>query len=223
MVSTMNTPDAMLQRAVQCARAGLLQEARQLVWQVVSTEPQHEQAWSLLAYVAQTIEERRAALWKILSFNPDHPKARQAFLRSMDEGFIQQAAGRGIFISYAHADQLFVLELANDLRLLGVDVWLDILDMSDESDWNEAIEDALKRCGLMLVVASPAALRADNVMAELRRFMDSGKIVLPILCKPTDLTAMGLWNPPVDFTAQYGDGLQDLVRVLGIPEPALHR
>ncbi|MBZ0285345.1 MAG: TIR domain-containing protein [Anaerolineae bacterium] len=218
----MNNLDAMLQRAVQCARAGLLQEARQLVWQVVSTEPHHEQAWSLLAYVAQTVEERRAALWKILSFNPNHPKARQAFLRSMDEGFIQQAAQKGIFISYAHADQLFVLELANDLRLLGVDVWLDILDMSEESDWNEAIEEALKRCGLMLVVASPAALRADNVMTEVRRFMDSGKIVLPVQSQPTDLTAIGLWNPSVDFTTDYGSGLQDLVRVLGVPEPAYH-
>lgn len=223
MVPPMNNLDAMLQRAVQCARAGLVQEARQLVWQIVSNEPHHEQAWSLLAYVAQTIEERRAALWKILSFNPEHPKARQAFLRSMDEGFIQLAAEKGIFISYAHPDQLFVLELANDLRLLGVNVWLDILDMPEESDWNEAIDDALKRCGLMLVVASPAALRADNVMIELRRFMDSGKIVLPVQLKACDLSAMGLWNQPVNFTADYGTGLQDLIHVLGVPEPALHR
>lgn len=212
--------DAMYQQAMQHTHEAQFQEARQLAWQIVSAAPHHEAGWWLLAYVAQTLEERRIALWKILADNPKHPKARQAFLRSMDPPYIRQASQKGVFISYAHTDLAFVAELADDLKLMGIPVWLDMLDMAEESDWDEEVDEALKRCGLMLVVTSPGALRAENVQTEVRRFMDAGKIVLPVLKQTCDLSVLGLWHTPVDCSVDYALGLGDLMRLIGLPEPA---
>lgn len=41
---------------------------------------------------------------------------------------------RLIFISYARADQEFVLSLANDLRNRGVEVWVDQWAIRDSAD-----------------------------------------------------------------------------------------
>jgi hypothetical protein len=124
------------------------------------------------------------------------------------------APAAGVFISYAQADELIAAELAEALRFFGVPVWLDIVEIPNGADWNEAIADAVSRCGLMLLVGSPAALRADNVYSELRRFRDAGKIIIPALMQPADLSAFRLWQPPVDFTEDYSSGLQDLLALL---------
>ncbi len=203
------------------ARAGQYHHARQMLWQVIAVAPHEEQAWLMLASVAQTIEERRAALSRVLALNPTHTRARQSYLRSLDLQYVRQAAQSGVFVSYAHPDELFAAQLAEDLRFFGVPVWLDITDMPDGSDWFEAIEAAMQRCGLLLLVASPAAARADNIRSELKRFTDAGKIIIPVQRQQADLSALNLWYPPVDFGEDYSSGLQDLIHLLTVPEPAL--
>ncbi len=210
----------MLAAVGQYARAGQVQQARQLLWQVIALAPHEEQAWRLLASVAQTMEEQRAALLRVLALNPDDTRVKQAYLQSLEARYIRSAAQAGVFISYAHPDELFAVGLADDLRFFGVPVWIDVMDMPDGSDWYEAIDAAIQRCGLMLVVGSPAATRADNVRSELRRFAEAGKISLPVLAQPADLSALNLWYPPVDFSEDYSSGLQDLIQLLAAPEPA---
>lgn len=212
--------DQILNAAAQYTRSGQLQQARQLLWQVISLAPYEERAWLLLASAAQTIEERRAALWRVLMLNPDHAKAKQAYLQTMELSFIRQAALAGVFISYAHCDEIFAVELADDLRFFGVPVWMDIMDMPEGSDWFEAVETAMAHCGVMLLVGSPAAQRADNVRSEIKRFADAGKIILPVQYQPADFLALNLWYPAINFDEDYSSGLQDLIRLLTLPEPA---
>ncbi len=210
----------MLAAVGQYARAGQVQQARQLLWQVIALAPHEEQAWRLLASVAQTVEEQRAALLRVLALNPDDTRVKQAYLQSLEARYIRRAAQAGVFISYAHPDELFAVGLADDLRFFGVPVWIDVMDMPDGSDWYEAIDAAIQRCGLVLVVGSPAAARADNVRSELRRFAEAGKIILPVLAQPADLSALNVWYPPVDFSEDYSSGLQDVIQLLAAPEPA---
>jgi TIR domain-containing protein len=209
-----------LEDAMRHARQGHLQQARHLIQHVLAADPHNEDGWLLMAYVAQTIEERRAALWQLMAHNPRHERIRQLFLNLMDSPYIQQAAQKGVFLSYAQADQLYAVQLAEDLRFVGVPIWLDTLDMPDNSDWQDAVEAALERCGLMLVVAAPAALTAENVQHEIRHFTQAGKIVVPLQFQPINLSALNLWSAPVDFTADYDLGLQNLVHLLGIPDVA---
>jgi hypothetical protein len=216
-----NDLNRLLSAVGQYARAGQYHRARQLLWRVIAAAPHEEQAWLMLASVAQTIEERRAALARVLALDPAHTRARQAYLRSLETHYVRQAAQAGVFISYAHPDELFAAELAEDLRFFGVPVWLDITDMPNGSDWYEAIEAAMQRCGLLLLIASPSAARADNVRSELKRFADAGKIIIPVQRHQADLSGLNLWYPPIDFGEDYSSGLQDLIHLLSAPEPAL--
>lgn len=209
----------MLATVNQYARAGQVQQARQLLWQVIALDPHEEQAWLLLASVAQSMEERRAALLRVLALNPNQTQVKQAYLQSVEARHIRQAARAGVFISYAHPDEVFAVGLADDLRFFGMPVWVDLMDMPDGSDWYEAIDSAIRRCGLMLIVGSPAAARADNVRSELRRFAEAGKIILPVQAQPADLSALNLWYPPLDFSEDYSSGLQELIYLLSTPEP----
>lgn len=219
MVSRSENLARAVQDAVKLARSGRRQTARQMLWQVASIDPTYEHAWLALAYVAQNTEEKRAALWKALTLNPTHERVKQAFLKFCSEPYICAGASAGIFISYAHSDELLAAQIAEDLRFVGVPTWIDIVDIADSDDWHDAVAAAMRRAGLMLVIGSPGALRSAGVQAEVRQFTDAGKVVLPILAQSADLSSLGLWQTPLDFRADYTMGLQNLLRLL-MPEPA---
>ncbi len=219
MVSLSDKLASTVQDAVKLARSGHQQSARQTLWQIVSVDPTYEHAWLALAYVSQNTEEKRAALWKALALNPAHERVKNAFLKLCGEPHMRAGAKAGVFISYAHSDELLAADIAEDLRFVGVPVWIDIMDMPDGDDWHEAVTAAMRRAGLMLVIGSPGALRSNGVQAEVRQFMDAGKIVLPLLAQSCDLSGLGLWQTPIDFRADYTLGLQNLLRLL-TPEPA---
>lgn len=210
----------MLQTALKLAREGQHEAARSIIADLLNRDPRHEQAWLVLAFIAQTIEERRSALVQVLRYNPTHDRAAQALQNTLTPAHVRQASARGIFISYAHADAAVATQIAEDLRFLGVPAWLDMLDINAEQDWNEAVAAALRACGLMLLVASDAALRAENVYSEVQQFNDAGKIVVPLQLQVCDLSPFGLWHAPLDFSVDYALGMEDLLHLLDAASPA---
>jgi hypothetical protein len=127
---------------------------------------------------------------------------------------VRRAAVQGIFISYARADELFAFELSTDLRAAGLNVWVDLIDMPDDADWDESISGALERCGLMVAIFSEAALADVDLMAEQRRFTEAGKIVIPVLRQSCDVEALTFWYAPFDFRSSYQRALRQLLRLL---------
>jgi hypothetical protein len=208
------------QVALKHIRAGNLPAAERLLRQVLAAQPDNEQAWLMLAYTAQTVEDKRQALGRALKLNPNNAKVRAALTRLVDSEHVRQAARGGVFISYTRSDEVFVAQLAEDLQVAGVPIWVDMFDIPDGTDWHDEIERALQRCHLMVAVLSPAALRAGNWRAELSRFMDSGKLIVPILYRPCDISAIPFWHEPVNFTGDYSGGLQYLTHLLTTPAPA---
>ena len=61
------------------------------------------------------------------------------------------------FFSYARKDTEFVLKLAAELRAVGVNLWLDQLDILGGQRWDRAIAEALKTCEGMIAVLPPAS------------------------------------------------------------------
>ncbi|MBL8165311.1 MAG: TIR domain-containing protein [Anaerolineae bacterium] len=210
----------MLETALKLARAGQHTAARKIIADVLKRDPRHEQAWLVLAFIAQTIEERRSALDQVLRHNPTHARAAQALRNTLTPDYVRLASASGVFISYAHADAAIATQIAEDLRFLGVPAWLDMLDMNAEQDWNEAVAAALQTCGLMLVIASDAALRAENVHIEVEHFRAAGKIVVPLQLEACDLSPFGLWHAPLDFTVDYMLGMEELLHLLDAASPA---
>ncbi|MBZ0275587.1 MAG: TIR domain-containing protein [Anaerolineae bacterium] len=218
VVSSQTDTSHTMNIAMAYIRSGDTLRARQLLWQVVSSAPHYAQAWLLLARVARTPEEKRAALHNTLTYNPHHTTAEQSLRRLLAPQYVRQAVHAGIFINYARADELFAVELAEDLRNAGIRVWVDVLDMARGEDWYEAIEAALRRCSLMLLIVSPSTARAASSRAELMRFMDAGKIVIPALRYAGDLNGLNLYHPPIDFSQNYHTGLENLLHLLLLPK-----
>jgi hypothetical protein len=67
-----------LHQAVELAEAGRRDEARQLLWQYLQTQPQNEVAWLWLATVAADQSEYLRALQEVLRINPGNQQAQQA-------------------------------------------------------------------------------------------------------------------------------------------------
>lgn len=122
------------------------------------------------------------------------------------------------FFSYAHRDMEFALKLAKELRAVGVNLWLDQLDILGGQRWDRAIEGALERCDGMLAILSPESLASDNVMDEISYALEKGKLIIPILLRPCGIPFRLRRVQHVDFIADYGMGFSQLLRALRIEQ-----
>ncbi len=204
-----------LTAAIMHARSGDMASAREKLRWLVKRQPYNVPAWLWLAFAAETPEEKRAALTRALLLKPDSPRVRAALLELFTPLHVERAARQGIFISYARPDEVIAVDLAADLRDAGFPVWIDVAEISEDSDWHTEVDAALQSCGLMLVVASPAAVDDEDVTAERIQFMRAGKILVPVLHQSCDLAQLELLHPPVDFRHDYGVGLHRLFGLLG--------
>ncbi len=94
-----------------------------------------------------------------------------------------------IFLSYAREDAGKAKALANWLERAGNEVWWD-RHIHGGSEFNSEIEAALRRCEVVLVLWSQAALRSAWVRDEAAEGRDSGRLV-PVLLDAS--------TPPLGF------------------------
>jgi hypothetical protein len=85
------------------------------------------------------------------------------------------------FLSYSRADEQFALRFANDLRSLGVVMWVDQLNIRPSEHWDRAIERTIRGCRSLVVILSPRAVASDNVADEVSLAIDIGKAVIPVM------------------------------------------
>jgi DNA-binding SARP family transcriptional activator len=125
-----------------------------------------------------------------------------------------------VFIAYARSDSQFVLELATALRAAGANVWVDQLDISPGTRWDQTVEEALDCCGHVLVVLSPAAVESPNVLDEISYALEAHKEIIPVLHKPCQIPLRLRRFQYIDLTGSYDAGLQRLLASLGVKAPA---
>ena len=76
-MTTSNTPSSeMVRQAIQAARAGRRTEARDLLLEVVESDPRNEMAWMWLSGLVDTLEDRVIACENVLTINPANEKVR---------------------------------------------------------------------------------------------------------------------------------------------------
>ncbi len=128
-----------------------------------------------------------------------------------------------VFISYATKDAKFAHRLADDLRRLGVPVWIAPESIHPGEGWVEAIERGLRESSHMVVVLTPAALESkwvrketDVAIAQERK----GRIrVIPLDVEPCEVPLLLGSYQMVSFRRDYDAGLSQLSRILGAPIP----
>lgn len=124
------------------------------------------------------------------------------------------------FFSYSRTDSEFVLRLATDLRTAGAKVWLDQLDIGGGQLWDNAIEAALRASPRQVVVLSPEAVNSQNVMDEVSYALEEHKQVIPVFYRDCQMPFRLRRVQYIDFRTDYDHGLRDLLRTLGVAEPA---
>ena len=136
-----------------------------------------------------------------------------------------------VFISYSHKDRHFVLSLAQDLKFLGADLWIDFTHIKIGDSLIERIREGIDEVEYVGAVISKNSVASNWVQYELDVAMNqeiSGKKlkVLPILLDDVDLPGFLLGKYFADFRKNdlYYVSLEKMVERLGLdldPLPAL--
>ena len=66
-----------IKQAIEAIKQGNKSNARALLENVIKNEPNNEEAWFLLAHVAQTQEQARSYLGRVININPNNERAKQ--------------------------------------------------------------------------------------------------------------------------------------------------
>lgn len=123
-----------------------------------------------------------------------------------------------IFISYSRKDKEVVDRLIDQLSKAGYPLWVDTEDVRGGELWQQAIVKALEACPAFILILSPHSVVSDHVRRELDLAIENKKPVLPVLIKPTELTAALKYQLAgvqyIDLGRDFQAGLQDLQRSL---------
>lgn len=125
-----------------------------------------------------------------------------------------------IFFSYSRRDSDFVLQLADELRRSGADIWLDQQDIEPGTAWDDSIEDALSKSDILLVVLSETSVNSTNVRDEYSYAIEEGKRVVPILKEPCTVPFRLRRLQYADFTGDRSVGMTTLKETLNLSQSA---
>lgn len=122
------------------------------------------------------------------------------------------------FFSYCRDDEKFALKLAEDLKKVGANVWIDRLDIEPGDPWDSSVEAAVTRAPRMLVVLSPVSVVSDNVRDEVSFALNRQKRVIPVLYRDCDVPFRLARLQHIDFRTNYERGLKALIRALRVEQ-----
>ena len=116
-----------------------------------------------------------------------------------------------LFVSYSRRDFPFVRDLVRSLRIAGVDLWLDVVNLSGGERWNSRIEAALKACSHCLVVVSPYSMKSAEVAREIEVADQFQKEIIPLLLQTANLSERLRTIEWIDFRVTYEKALSILI------------
>jgi hypothetical protein len=168
------------------------------------------------------IEAKRAMLRNALKKNPNDERIQKGLKQLLQPYYVQRAAKLGVFVCYSRDDELFALDLTTDLRDKGVNVFMDEMDIDDDvnMEWGDVVGNALRKCGVLLLVLSPDGLHDAEVQGERIYFLKNGKVVIPVTARTCKTNGLEMIIPPLDFEHDYQGSLAKLVRLLVHSEEA---
>jgi hypothetical protein len=130
--------------------------------------------------------------------------------------FVNKRSGM-VFISYARSDFDFARQLAQELRLSGIGIWMDKLSIGIAEDWDAIIDRAIERCPIFLIILTPSSVASLEVRAELRSAVTQEKHIVPVMVKDCKLPRYLQMVNYIDFRGiqeEKAAALTDLVNEL---------
>lgn len=124
-----------------------------------------------------------------------------------------------VFISYSRYDTPFVDRLAVDLRLRGIEIWIDRENIAPGKNWQEAIEDSVKKASTLIFVLSSNSLKSQWMIHELKAYGEKNKKIIPVAIEDVDVSTLPQFISQIqwaDFRQSYDKGLKYLLEALGV-------
>jgi hypothetical protein len=122
------------------------------------------------------------------------------------------------FFSYSRKDSVFVKRLAMDLKNSNANVWLDQLDISPGSTWDDSVQNALNEAQGLIVILSNISVKSPNVMDEVSYALSRGKKVVPLMIEECQIPFRLARLQYVDFTKDYDSSFKQLIATLQASE-----
>jgi formylglycine-generating enzyme required for sulfatase activity len=132
----------------------------------------------------------------------------------------QATSVKQVFISHATKDADFAHRLADDLKQLGIRVWIAPESIRPGEGWVKAIERGMRESSHVVIVLTPAALKSkwveketEVVIAEERK----GRLqIFPLDVEPCDIPLLLSSYQTIPFRRNYDTGLSQLAAILGL-------
>ena len=118
-----------------------------------------------------------------------------------------------LFISYARKDSEYVHNLAEELRRIGLDIWID-QDIQPGANWDEAIENGLNACDMMLLITTETSMSSEYVTHEWSYVMGGGKPVYPFIPHTPIPDNIHARLKRVQYIVGTGDLLNDVAKIV---------
>lgn len=118
-----------------------------------------------------------------------------------------------VYINFALDDELTAEQLADDLRKVGIAVWLHEHE-SEGVNWAGGVHPALQECARMLVVLSSHALQVESVQAAWEFFRSKRKPVIIAQVAQADPPDALRRSPRFDLAADYKAAFRQMVQAL---------
>jgi formylglycine-generating enzyme required for sulfatase activity len=133
----------------------------------------------------------------------------------------QASSVNQVFISHAEEDADFAHRLAEDLKRLGVQVWIAPESILPGESWVDAIERGLSESSHVVIVLTPAALQAPGVKMErdiaITLALQDRIKVISLRVKPCEVPlVLSRYQMILAFQEDYEAGFRQLARVLGL-------
>ena len=108
----------------------------------------------------------------------------------------------------------FADKLGEDLKKIGINVWIDDGENVDETQWAGGVHPALEQCTHLVVVLSSFALKTSTVEEAWKFFLKRRKPVALVQIEKVDPPDELRSRPRFDFTQDYKSAFRGLVEAL---------
>lgn len=122
-----------------------------------------------------------------------------------------------VFISYSHADKVFVDRLALQLVKARAHVWLDRWEINVGDSLIRRVEEAVTGASALVVVLSKASMESEWVRKELsaglvRELEEKRVVVMPALLEDCEIPLFLREKKYADFRSNFDEGLNELLK-----------
>jgi hypothetical protein len=106
-----------------------------------------------------------------------------------------------VFLCYSKDDRNRVRRIRDSLLDKGIEVWMDVVDITPGANWQKTIETSIRECSHLIVFLSDTAIKSPEVEAEWNLALDLDKTVVPIRTKEVEVPFRLRSRQAIDFDA----------------------